>query len=452
MSPKTYSFLVIDDLEDIRELVSFILEAGFQCQIHTASSGNVALEKLKSGLQVDLIVSDFQMPDGNGLDVLREIRASHSKVPVLFLSGDDLRANGSLKNYDGWLSTAKPFTEESVLDSCQKLLKQVQEEIPAIYIPIRVQLLNRIGPLKAPLFAKINDSKYVRIPQETPLFTTEQEARYSEKGVSHLYIEALSAETFLEEFKKMAFSKEAWQSVSSEDLPETVTFNVELMRSLSLQMGWSPRVLSLAEENLKKTLFLASQTPQLNKLVQKFHRVEHLGFADHCILLSLVCTVLCDQLELEDPSYGQKLCFAALFHDMTLTEEQYDQKRKHLKVLQKKDQNPSSETRAIFAHPIKSADLVRAWSFCPPGVDEIILEHHENPEGTGFPLGKPASEISFLGSLFIVAEDFVDFFCDYSAKSSLEDYTRLRRKHFTSGQFASIFDALVSPNSTNKAA
>jgi len=67
------TLLIIEDDADMREMLRESLdEEGFT--VETASGGRAGVERIKLG-GIDLVVSDVKMPDLDGLDVLREIKA-----------------------------------------------------------------------------------------------------------------------------------------------------------------------------------------------------------------------------------------------------------------------------------------------------------------------------------------------------------------------------------------
>ncbi|HRH17875.1 MAG TPA: response regulator [Aquabacterium sp.] len=84
MSEPTHRVLLIEDEEKIRRLVRLALEReGFE--VHEA--GNVERGLIEAGTRrPDMVVLDLGLPDGNGLDLIRDLRAC-SDVPVLVLSG-----------------------------------------------------------------------------------------------------------------------------------------------------------------------------------------------------------------------------------------------------------------------------------------------------------------------------------------------------------------------------
>ena len=77
--------LVVDDAEGIRSCLTSLLELrGFQ--VDTAGDGHSALALLESGNALDLILLDVMMPDLDGLETLRRIRALGGEIPVVMLS------------------------------------------------------------------------------------------------------------------------------------------------------------------------------------------------------------------------------------------------------------------------------------------------------------------------------------------------------------------------------
>jgi two-component system NtrC family response regulator len=76
--------LLIDDEESIRKVLGFILEeAGYE--VLTADSGRGGIEAAKKA-RPDLVLTDIKMPDGDGITVLREIKALDPGIPVIILT------------------------------------------------------------------------------------------------------------------------------------------------------------------------------------------------------------------------------------------------------------------------------------------------------------------------------------------------------------------------------
>lgn len=116
--------LVVDDDSYIRELVSLLLRnEGFQ--VHEASDGLEALTMLES-IQVDLIILDIMMPNMDGWELCRELRAFYD-FPLLMLTAKR-ETTDKLKGFDMGTDDylVKPFEPLELVARVKALLKRYQ--------------------------------------------------------------------------------------------------------------------------------------------------------------------------------------------------------------------------------------------------------------------------------------------------------------------------------------
>lgn len=120
--PKT--ILMVDDASTMRKLIGFTLRgAGYDAV--EASDGHQALEVLASR-NVDLVVSDINMPVMNGIELTRRIRKTsvHRNTPILILtteSDSGIRNQARVAGATGWI--VKPFQPNQLLGIVSKILK-----------------------------------------------------------------------------------------------------------------------------------------------------------------------------------------------------------------------------------------------------------------------------------------------------------------------------------------
>ena len=87
MKEKQLCVLAVDDSADVLALIKLSLEAKTQWRIILSSSAQEALIKAKRELP-DIILSDFQMPKMNGVEMVRKLRSQPqtNRIPILFLT------------------------------------------------------------------------------------------------------------------------------------------------------------------------------------------------------------------------------------------------------------------------------------------------------------------------------------------------------------------------------
>lgn len=111
---KEKNILLVDDEVDILKLLSTVFKKEGFNNIYTAETGNEALEIFKNK-SIDIVVLDIMLPDKEGYDVFKEIRAI-SQVPVLFLSAktEEMdRLLGLALGADDYIT--KPFSPKEVV-------------------------------------------------------------------------------------------------------------------------------------------------------------------------------------------------------------------------------------------------------------------------------------------------------------------------------------------------
>jgi two-component system OmpR family response regulator len=115
--------LLVDDEDNLRSMLEAALRHnGFD--ITSAASGRAALE-LAASSKPDLVVLDVMLPDLDGFEVCRRLRADGSRVPVLFLTARDAtedKVRGLTLGGDDYL--VKPFSLEELVARVEAVLRR----------------------------------------------------------------------------------------------------------------------------------------------------------------------------------------------------------------------------------------------------------------------------------------------------------------------------------------
>ncbi|MCK0716410.1 chemotaxis response regulator CheY [Chromohalobacter sarecensis] len=127
MADKNMSILVVDDFPTMRRIVrSLLKELGFN-NVDEAEDGQEALNKLRTG-GFEFVVSDWNMPNLDGLAMLKEIRQDDalSELPVLMVTAEAKKENiiaAAQAGANGYV--VKPFTAATLEEKLDKIFEKL---------------------------------------------------------------------------------------------------------------------------------------------------------------------------------------------------------------------------------------------------------------------------------------------------------------------------------------
>ena len=127
MAVADMKFLVVDDFATMRRIVKNLLkEIGIQ-HMDEAEDGQMALRMLK-GTKYDFVVSDINMPNMNGFELLRQIRADGDlkSLPVLMVTAEAKKEDiitAAQAGASGYV--VKPFTKATLEEKVTKIVQKM---------------------------------------------------------------------------------------------------------------------------------------------------------------------------------------------------------------------------------------------------------------------------------------------------------------------------------------
>lgn len=124
---KNMKILIVDDFSTMRRIIKNLLrDLGF-ANTHEADDGVTALPMLRNG-DFDFLVTDWNMPGMNGIDLLREIRkdAKLVSLPILMVTAEAKRdqiIEAAQAGVNGYV--VKPFTAQVLKEKIEKIFERV---------------------------------------------------------------------------------------------------------------------------------------------------------------------------------------------------------------------------------------------------------------------------------------------------------------------------------------
>ena len=128
METQDMKFLVVDDFATMRRIVRNLLKESGYLHVEEAEDGVVALGMLKSN-RFDFVISDINMPNMNGFELLLQIRAEPAlkALPVLMVTAESKKediVNAAQCGANGYI--VKPFTKATLDEKLTKIICKLQ--------------------------------------------------------------------------------------------------------------------------------------------------------------------------------------------------------------------------------------------------------------------------------------------------------------------------------------
>jgi two-component system chemotaxis response regulator CheY len=129
MSTDELRILVVDDFSTMRRIVRNLLKEIGYPNVEEAEDGAIAIQKLKSG-NFNFVVTDINMPNMNGFELLRQVRADPElkEIPVLLVTAEAKKEdiiNAAQCGASGYI--VKPFTKATLEEKFTKIIEKMKK-------------------------------------------------------------------------------------------------------------------------------------------------------------------------------------------------------------------------------------------------------------------------------------------------------------------------------------
>jgi len=427
---------------EARDVIRFAIESEFKCEVVTAGSVTRVIDTLLEGELYDLLVLEMYTQSSK---LVRFLLSVDSNAPLILLQSKDAP---SIPGVDRMrvLATLQP---ENAVAGIRAAIKQSNlnakvtlDGDPSEFVRIQTTLLMKMVPLDADVFIRLSPKKYLRIFQSGDVFSAEDlERYYLKKNIPYFYCRVADRHVCLNKLKAIV-QKKLTEGIQPRDVPGLVAETADILFEVMDTEGMTPEVVSFAQTSISAVIQGVRLRPQLSGLLDGLDMAKGTYRATHSALLAHVASVIGMRLNWVSNSTLEKLGFAALFHDSTLksdelvkieTPEECDEIGGYQREIDNMKQ-------IVLNHPLMAAEVIRKAKDLPPEIDMIIAQHHERPDGTGFPNKINHTQIAPLSALFIVAHEIVRLHLD--KKLTVKEILVQLPGEYKQGVFKQIIQAL----------
>ena len=375
-------------------------------------------EKKDKSIEVE---ADWGSDEKNKVDDVEADWGSEEKNKV-----DDFEAD--------WVIAEKKSQKPNI--EIKKKLKQ--EESPSYdkerFRRVRLKRFLNFSNVCCDAYIKLGDNKYVMLLSSHQNYDLSLIQKYHDKKVKYLYLDKRHYEDFINQFNGLVFSKLKQVKNVSTDIKvvaELAAFDSIL--NTAKEFGVSSMVASQVQDSINSVLETVNKLPALDSLLSRIMKGGSY-ISEHSLLLSYIAGQICQKTSWSSEATLSKLTMAALFHDITLSSD--DLAKIHSLETIKDYDLTSEELKELKSHPVDAANLINAGENIFPDVDTIIIQHHEQPDGSGFPKGLGSLSISPLSCLFIIASDYVEELTNLEMnKKDLDEIKKEFEVKYSKGNF-----------------
>ncbi|MCB9062160.1 MAG: response regulator [Halobacteriovoraceae bacterium] len=227
---------------------------------------------------------------------------------------------------------------------------------------------------------------------------------------------------------------------------EDVLFNPDQEDEVPIVKTDTPFSQPELQNKVKSIINNIAKNPEIKSLLKKIkvdrNKDKYVGA--HAGLLINISTAISKELHWDSRSTLEKFVTASYIHDYALSNRPDLARIQTQAELEAKSTSLSDkEIEAVRQHPLLSSQIFESFSNIPQDVHTIIQQHHERPDGSGFPGGISHNRISPMAALFIISHDFCLYIIE-NPKWKLDNYIIHAKHKFKGPNFNKIMRALSS--------
>lgn len=392
-------------------------------EVDTVTNGKDAQLSLFNNKYFAIVLS-YDLKNHSGMQVLKFIRSNHPSLKIVFTMKEDyfeqeIIAKENLEKLGANDILISPF-EMTDIKTClegHQSLGQIMSSIPkregvsdeeevskedGEFSKISIHEFFPTKNILFDVYVRLGSGKFLKILHAGDSFSKERLDKYKvEKKVEFLLFLAADRKKYIR-FQDHLTRKMIANKASA-------NVKVSLLKSASEKFiedayceGVKPQVVDQAKKICDTTYEVIQNSPDLFKLLRDYQDFDPNAFT-HSFLTTFFASMIVKQFEWESKVTTETVAMACMFHDigrMKLPEE--------LRTL-KTYEMTEEQLEQFKEHPELSFEIVDQNSMISPSVKQIILQHHEASDGSGYPNGLRDSKILTLSKIVFLANEFVDY-------------------------------------------
>ncbi len=318
----------------------------------------------------------------------------------------------------------------------------------ADFVPIKTEALIGVSPLRCDVYIRLGPDRYIKLIKKGEELDAEDLRKIRDvKKAEALFLRKDEASLLLDRqtnaLQKLAESP----TLTEAEADKAASASLDALRDVVDRMGFTPQAQKLAKTSVDITLKLLGARPKLSAVLARLKQEEGKYITAHSLTLGKIACALAYKMQWNSAATYLKLTLAAFLHDLPLKDNVLAAYTS-LEDAKASGKFSDAELMSFKLHPIKASEYARQFDEIPADVDQILLQHHERPDGTGFPRSLTHKYISPLASLFIIAHDLMHFMSQRPQNTSMDEFFVDADARYQTGHFKKLIKQLKEDQPT----
>lgn len=421
------ALFVCDDKEEWA-LLNNLFKAHFaKVELVCALKAETAFEYLSYEGPFGLILIDAGTKSIEPSELARQALELVGDRPLIFL-GDKVMIRDRvdeelIQNHDCNDVIYRPYDLESFKEIIQTGLdwakeeefeQSVQEFERTELIPMKLRSFYLFDQLDYDVYVELTQTKFARVLSAGKPYTQSMIHAYAKKNVKFLYLKKNEYLRFLDDSINSLTQS---LTINQNSVKKTLAIQIKsvvIIHQYINAVGVTDNLIELVQLLIQKTAEVSKASNGLKDVLSRFPRVG-LDIAEHSILTMYVCESLCAFMGWSSEMTRAKLGLSSILQDCALSNENL------LKINRLDDPYldmfTEQERKEFEEHPHKAAEYANYFTGIPES-DYLLRQHHELPNGEGFPGKMNANKLTLLSCTFILASHYCARLVSSKAKTN----------------------------------
>lgn len=396
--------LLVEDDEVFRSTISEVLQKKYE--VTPAPNGKSACE-LMSVKDYDLVLSDIQMPNMTGIDLL-EWSIKHRPVPFIIMTGfSTLLETKSAFDLGAKGFIAKPFRINQLMELIPTIIgddqKKAIEKKPAdAYYKASIEEFIARPAIEFDIYIKLSETNFIKVANKGEQLPAEQIAKYRNRGIKHFYIEKQDFSKLVQFNLGLVKIINHRSEIASEKKTAFMNYTGKVILERTFTDGIDPESINETSAFLKMAVECATDSQDSFDLLSLLNSYSDAIYANS-VAISFCSVMLAKTLGITSAQTLFKISMAGMFHDIGKKEVDSEllKKPRHLTT--------RAEQKEIESHVVRGHDILLAIKSLHSDVVRMAYEHHEDQAGLGYPNAKHPRDQHPLSKILQTAVMFVEY-------------------------------------------